>query len=105
MEKVRLNDLTPVIKREGLEGKKIYDKETAQAMVITIEPGYELAPHITPVDIFMFVLEGKGLFTIGDETLELTRDELVEGPVEIPHGIKNSGDEPLRVLVLKAPRP
>ena len=89
---------------EGIKAKRIYDKEAAQANVITIEPGYTLPSHVVTVDIFMFVLEGKGSFTVGDERVELTKYELIEGPKDIPHGIENTGDTPLKVLVLKAPR-
>lgn len=105
MEKVQPGKLSPVFKKDGIEGVRIYDKESAQANIITIEPGFELAPHITPVDIFMLVLEGKGTFMVGNETFELEKHELIEGPVKIPHGIKNNGGEPLKVLVVKVPRP
>lgn len=105
MKKVQPDKLSRILKKEGLEGVRIYDNESAQANIITIEPGFELASHITPVNIFMFVLEGKGIFTVGNESLELEKHELLEGPVSVPHGIKNNGSEPLKVLVVKAPRP
>jgi quercetin dioxygenase-like cupin family protein len=105
MKKVQIMKLPSIFKKEGIEARKIYDKESALANVITIQPGFELPAHVTPVDVFMLVLEGKGVFTVGDESLELEKYELIEGPKNVPHGIKNTGDEPLMVLVLKAPRP
>ena len=104
MKKINMDKLPAIFQKEGIKAKRIYDKEAAQANVIIIEPGYTLPSHVVPVDIFMFVLEGKGVFAVGDDKVELGKYELIEGPKGIPHGIENTGDEPLVVLVLKAPR-
>ena len=36
---------------------KLYDTEHAQVMHITLAPGQSLVKHITPVDVFFYVLE------------------------------------------------
>ena len=69
-----------------------------------LKPGEALKKHITPVDVFFYVLEGKGVVEIGDETEEVSRDMLIESPAKIPHRLMNPGDEVFRVLVVKAPR-
>lgn len=83
----------------------LYDTEHAQAVHIELKPGEALKKHITPVDVFFYVLEGKGLVEIGDETQEVSRDMLVESPAKIPHRLINQGDEVFRILVVKVPRP
>lgn len=85
--------------------KKLYDSEHAQAMHIELKPGESLIRHITPVDVFFYILEGAGIVEIGDESREVTRDMLVESPARIPHCLANNGEEIFRVLVVKAPRP
>jgi len=45
----------------GIDARKIYDTEHAQAIVITLKPGEKLKKHITPVDVFFFVLEEPGV--------------------------------------------
>jgi mannose-6-phosphate isomerase-like protein (cupin superfamily) len=57
------------------------------------------------VDVVFYVLEGRGIVEIGDEQLEAGPDTLVESPRDIPHRLINKGDSPLRVLVIKTPRP
>jgi len=89
----------------GLKGRIIYDKETAQAVVIDIERGNELAEHKTPVDVFILVLAGKGIITVGEEKYEVTKDDIIDSPKMIPHGIVNTAEETMRVLVVKAPHP
>jgi mannose-6-phosphate isomerase-like protein (cupin superfamily) len=84
--------------------RMLYDTENAQAVHIELKPGEALKKHITPVDVFFYVLEGKGVVEIGDETEEVSRDMLIESPAKIPHRLVNPGDEVFRVLVVKAPR-
>ncbi|MGV8103883.1 MAG: cupin domain-containing protein [Mesotoga sp.] len=94
-----------ILDKPGLKGRVIYSKESAHAAVIDIEKDTELPSHKTPVDVFMLVLEGKGVITIGEESYEVSRNDVMDSPKMIPHGIKNTGSETLRVLVVKAPRP
>ena len=89
----------------GVDARKIYDTEYAQAIVITLKPGEKLKKHITPVDVFFFVLEGRGIIEIGEEKEEVGPDTLIDSPAKIPHCWYNEGDTSLRVLVVKVPRP
>lgn len=84
---------------------RLYDTEHAQAIHITLEPGESLKRHITPVDVFFYVLEGKGVVEIGQEKQEVGPDTLIESPARIPHCWSNQSDEVFRVLVVKTPRP
>lgn len=36
--------------------RKLYDHDSAQAMHITLQVGEALKPHITPVDVFFYIL-------------------------------------------------
>jgi mannose-6-phosphate isomerase-like protein (cupin superfamily) len=84
---------------------KLYDTEHAQAMHITLEAGESLKKHITPVDVFFYVLEGTGVIEIGDEKKEVSSDTLIESPAKIPHCWYNESGQLLRILVVKVPRP
>lgn len=86
--------------------RKLHDNEHAQAMHITLQPGEKLLRHITPVDVFFYVLEGNGKVEIGQEIEEVEPDTLIESPARVPHCLINDGDEGIfRVLVVKTPRP
>ncbi len=84
--------------------RKIYDKSSAQVMIITLEPGESLKEHITPVDVFFYILEGTADIMVGDETKSIETDCLVESPKNIKHCIYNNTSEIVRVMVVKAPR-
>jgi quercetin dioxygenase-like cupin family protein len=87
-----------------VDARKVYDTEHATAVVITLAPGEALKKHITPVDVFFYVLEGKGTVELGDEKKEVSRDMLIESPAKIPHRLLNEGDSTFRVLVVKVTR-
>ncbi len=89
----------------GVKVCKLYDTPDAQAVHITLEPGESLKRHITPVDVFFYVLEGTGVVEIGEEKRVVSRDTLIESPKDIPHCWYNESDATFRVLVVKAPRP
>ncbi len=85
--------------------KKLYDTEYAQAMHIELHPGQALKKHVTPVDVFFYVLDGRGIVEIGDEKQEVGPDTLIESPAKIPHCWYNESNGIFRVLVVKVPRP
>ena len=88
-----------------VEARKIYDTKDAQVIHLTLKPGEALKKHITPVDVFFYVLEGEGIVEIGDEKQTVTVNQLIESPSGIVHCWYNEGEETLKILVVKVPRP
>jgi len=64
----------------AVEAKRLYDTDNAEAIHMALKPGQSLKKHITPVDVFFYVLEGKGIVEIGDEKQEVEKDMLIESP-------------------------
>ncbi|MBN1683775.1 cupin domain-containing protein [Candidatus Bathyarchaeota archaeon] len=88
----------------GVEAKLLYDTENATVTHLFLKPGEQLKRHITPVDVFFYVLEGTGIVEIGDENKEVRTDSLIESPKNIPHCWYNKSDKNLRFLVVKIPK-
>jgi quercetin dioxygenase-like cupin family protein len=69
-----------------------------------LEPGQIQSVHAHEgADKFYFVLEGRGRFTVGDESREAESGALVIAPAGVPHGVANDGDIRLSLLVGIAP--
>jgi mannose-6-phosphate isomerase-like protein (cupin superfamily) len=85
--------------------RRLYNHDNAQVMHMTLQPGQSLNPHITPVDVFFYILEGNVDVQVGDETVTVGKDNLVESPKDIIHCLANSTETVARVLVVKSPRP
>ena len=88
-----------------VDARKVYETTHAMAVVITLKPGESLKKHITPVDVFFYVLEGTGIVEIGNEKATVGKDMLVESPAMIPHRWSNESGAVFRVLVVKVPKP
>jgi mannose-6-phosphate isomerase-like protein (cupin superfamily) len=95
-----------IIKHDsGVVARAIYSAPEAMIVHIDIEPNGFVKPHVTPIDMEYFVLEGRGLFILGDESVEAGAGTLIPNPRGLAHGIRNLGSGPLRVLAVKNPRP
>lgn len=105
MKITKVSDTTIKETPHKIDVRFIYDHAEAQLAHMLLKPGEALKPHITPVDVFIYVLEGEASVTIGDETEIVAANAVVESPMDIVHHIANNTDNDLRVLVCKTPRP
>jgi len=70
------------------------------------EPGQEHALHAHhDQDKVYHTLEGRGLFLLEDEEIEMEAGQMLVAPEGVPHGIRNTSDGRLIVLVVMAPAP
>lgn len=102
---IRLQEAPKAENPHGVDVRKLYDTEHAQAIHITLLPGEKLKKHITPVDVFFYILEGSGLVEIGEEQAGVSAHMLIDSPANIPHRLINNGEAEFRFLVVKVPRP
>lgn len=105
MEITKVSETSTSKNPHGVDARQIYNHKNAQVIVLTMQPGESLKRHITPVDVFFYVLEGKGVVEVGDEKKEVTKDTIVHSPARITHCWYNESDSVLRVMVAKTPKP
>ncbi len=105
MKIIDLNTVDQSKNPHGIDARQLYNEKSAVVVHMTLKPGEALQRHITPTDVFFYVLEGEGIVEIGDEKKEVGPDNLIESPSGIPHCWYNESGKDLRVLVVKAPRP
>ena len=72
----------------------------------TLRPGQAqpLHDHVHQ-DKFYQVLEGEGVFTVGDESKTCGSGELILAPAGIVHGVENQSADLLSFLTVIAPMP
>ncbi|MCD4785578.1 MAG: cupin domain-containing protein [Candidatus Eremiobacteraeota bacterium] len=105
MKIISLKDAPRTKNPHNVQACKVYDTENAIVVHMTLEPGEKLKRHKTPVDVFFVILEGKPSIEVGDEKIQVEKDQLIESPANIVHCIYNETDEPARILVVKVPKP
>jgi quercetin dioxygenase-like cupin family protein len=95
----------------GTRAEKFYKTTLFQGKTLMIglnclEPGQVQKVHDhSDQDKFYFVVEGKGIFTLGVEETEVGQGQVVWAAAGFPHGVKNLGTERLIILMGIAPPP
>ena len=85
----------------NVDVRKAFESPDTSVVIITLQPGESLKKHVTPVDVFFYVLEGTGTVEIGDERQSVGKDSLVESPAMIAHTWINESKAVFRVMVVK----
>jgi mannose-6-phosphate isomerase-like protein (cupin superfamily) len=77
---------------------------TADALVgyADLKPGTENhPPHQHVEEEFLYVQEGSGTWTLGSKTFPAQAGDVLYTEPNVLHGLKNTGDKPLRFFVVK----
>jgi len=104
MKTTKVAQTAPFQNAHGVDARKILSSPDAEVIYMALNPGESLKKHTTPVDVFFYILEGKGEVQVGEETLEVEKDTVVDSPKGIPHLLRNSGEGVFRFLVVKLPK-
>ncbi len=92
--------------KEKMKKNGLFETDRMFCDLYCFEPGQSQPVHSHEgSDKVYFVLQGKGLFQIGDEERQLERDEIALAPSGKRHGVSNPGPDRLVLLVFMAPKP
>jgi mannose-6-phosphate isomerase-like protein (cupin superfamily) len=96
------------IRPEGITSYLLASPRTSNAEHLTttlavIQPGGEQWIHSHRPEQVYFILEGRGLMTVGSETQRVESGDCIFIPSGQPHGLKNDGDVTLRYFSAAAP--
>ena len=72
---------------DGLSVQKIWNSDTAETLLITMDIGVEFPTHTSPRDALLVVLEGKIEFHIKDRFFNLERLNTFSFPANEPHHV------------------
>ncbi|AIJ04870.1 hypothetical protein JH146_0019 [Methanocaldococcus bathoardescens] len=77
-------------------------KQSLAEAIVPVGSKTLLHKHYKSEEIY-YILEGKGLMTLGDEKFEVKKGDTILIPPEIPHKIENIGNVPLKILCCSYP--
>jgi len=63
-----------------------------------VQPGDYLPTHTDSAEEILYIVAGEGEARLGDERGRVRAGDLAVIPAMVPHGIANTGDEPLKVV-------
>ena len=101
MKITRVSEETAFKNPHKIQAKKIFESPDATVVHMTLNPGEKLVSHITPVDVFFYILAGEPTIEIGDEREKVSADSIIESPADIPHCVYNESKTTAKFLVVK----
>ncbi len=72
-------------------------KNTA-VVYFELEPGRRLGTHTDSAEEILLILQGTAEVSLGDEQGRLSAGEMAVVPAMVPHGLRNVGEETVRVV-------
>ncbi|MBI5408073.1 MAG: cupin domain-containing protein [Nitrospirae bacterium] len=98
-------DLKKLIKfyPDKISREMLSDKPEMRLALMCLEPGQKLEPHKAPLRLLMYVVEGKGTFTVGDEKIEAAEKTCILCEPMTPHGFTADKGERLVVMAVVTP--
>ena len=91
---------------DKMQKVNLFDTERMFCDVYCFEAGQKQTAHAhTSSDKIYYVLQGKALIRVAEETRELGPGGIALAPAGAEHGVSNPGPERLTLLVFMAPKP
>ncbi len=91
---------------ERMGKSTIFQSDRVMVGLNAFEPGQEHRLHAhANMDKVYHVLEGRGVFLLEDDEVQMEAGLMLIAPEGVPHGIRNDSEARLVVLVVLAPAP
>lgn len=95
--------------RHGSEIRPLIDRTTSAITRCslaeeTLPPGCAVTPHRhREIEEIYYILSGHGVMTVAEETREVGPGDAIYIPVGKRHTLKNTGDDPIKLILVCAP--
>ena len=98
-------DLKELIKffPDKISREMLSDKPEMRVALMCLEPGQELKPHKAPLRLMMYCVQGRGTFTVGEETIEADEKTALLCDPMVLHGFRADRGERLVVMAVVTP--
>ena len=83
------------------DGRILFTSESFELIHLTLQAGEGMEPHIQPMEVVFFILEGEGTLRVGNETLEIMAGTTVHVNAGVARAWHNREQHPLKILVSK----
>ncbi|WP_425447797.1 hypothetical protein [Dethiothermospora halolimnae] len=103
MEIIKLEEVKGKINPRGVESAVVLKHEDATITKIMLNQDDVLGKHKVPVNVFFYVVKGKGTIGIGDEESVVTENQIIVCPKNTMMTLKADQGENFEVINVKTP--
>jgi mannose-6-phosphate isomerase-like protein (cupin superfamily) len=101
-ERLVLSEIKPPADLENIHVVKIASDSYSSDFIIFVKKQVPLHKHVEHSET-IYVLEGKGHFQLGDQTIEIVAGDYIRVPKGTPHSVKVLSSIPLKIISVQAP--
>ncbi len=101
-ERLVLSDIRPPEDLDNVHVVKLASDAYSTDFVIFVKKKVPLHKHVDHSET-IYVLEGKGLFQLGDKSIEVVAGDYIRVPRGTPHAVKVLSSIPLKIISVQAP--
>ncbi|MFA7661718.1 MAG: cupin domain-containing protein [Anaerovoracaceae bacterium] len=103
MQVIKSKDMVGEINMRGVSAVHLINETHTRVTKITMHPGDEVPAHDVPVEVFFFVIQGKGTIQIGEELAIVEAQDLVLCPMNTKMSLRADQGDTFVVLNVKTP--
>jgi mannose-6-phosphate isomerase-like protein (cupin superfamily) len=100
---LKLKKQKPHKEFENILVKKVSDDKNQTSFMIWVKDEVKLHKHAYHTEN-LYVVSGKGQFTVGEKTILIKKGDYFTIPLGIPHSLKVTSFKPIQVLSIQSPR-
>ena len=90
-----------IYEADGVVGKKLNEENGCEYVQLSIAVNKEIAPHVLPIPVTFYVLQGKAELSVDEKITKVEKDDLIEIKQGSARGWKNIGKEKVLLLATK----
>ena len=99
--KVSESQAEVVFDMNGACGKKLHVGNGCEFVVLTLQAGAEVVPHILDISVSFYVIKGQGKLISDGISSDVVSGDLIETTAGSERAVINSGENDLKLLVIK----
>ena len=103
MQVIKMNDIEGSTNKRGVTSKQLHKNEDVQLMNLILKPGDVVPAHSVPVNVFFYIVSGKGTLQIGDEEQIVEATDIIPCPPNTEMRLKADQGEEFNVINAKTP--
>lgn len=103
MKVIKMKEVEGFPTPTGVPAKELLNHKHVKIMNINLEPGDEIPAHSVPVDVFFYVVSGKGTIKIGKQAKVVEATDIIICPPDTPMALSADQNDHFAVLNVKTP--
>ncbi|MEC9488072.1 MAG: cupin domain-containing protein [Halanaerobium sp.] len=103
MKLIRMDEIEGKVNKRGIQAKELLNHQHARVMNLILQPGDSIPPHSVPVDVFFYVVAGKGTIKVGGQEQQVQPKDIVTCPPGTEMSVKADQGDEFIVLNVKTP--